>query len=198
MYELLLVSQSPRRRDLLTDAGYLFRSDSVKVSEIIDENVNLPEAISKLARYKAQAYLDIHKSLKGQKILVLSADTVVVLDHQVLGKPESVEQACQFLRRMSGREHQVMTGISLISLDDGREYQGTEVSHVVFRDLSDEEIRNYVATGEPMDKAGAYGLQGQGRQLVTEFKGSRTNIIGLPMERLQKVLAEYSWSIRMN
>jgi septum formation protein len=196
MFELLLVSQSPRRRDLLTEAGYVFRSDTVKVSEIIDENVNLPEAISKLARSKAQAYLDFYKGLNLKGILLLSADTVVALDGQVLGKPQDTEEACQFLRRLSGREHEVMTGISLICPDDGREYQGTEISWVRFRDLSDADIRNYVATGEPMDKAGAYGIQGQGSALVSEFRGSWSNIVGLPMEHLTRALAENGWRVR--
>ncbi len=219
MYELLLVSQSPRRRELLTKAGLLYRYDSVKVSEIIDENVNLPDAISKLARYKAEAYLNSYKGPKTGPILVLSADTVVVLDGQILGKPSSGEEACQFLRQLSGRDHEVMTGISLILLDEGlgswaggsaesvrtsgglggksnrHEYQGAEISQVQFRDLTDLEIGNYVATGEPMDKAGAYGIQGLGANLVESHRGSWSNIVGLPMELLEKVLKDHNWQV---
>lgn len=219
MYELLLVSQSPRRRELLTKAGLLYRSDSVKVSEIIDENVNLTMAISKLARTKAEAYLNSYKGSKTGPILVLSADTVVVLDGQVIGKPSSEADACQILRRLSGRDHEVMTGISLIALDEGlgswpgsavaanrtgggpgpksnrHEYQGTEISYVKFRDLTDLEIGNYVATGEPMDKAGAYGIQGLGAKLVESYRGSWSNIVGLPMERLEKVLKDHNWQV---
>lgn len=212
MYELLLVSQSPRRRELLTKAGLLYRYDSVKVSEIIDENVNLEDAISKLARSKAEAYLNSYKGAETGPILVLSADTVVVLDGQVLGKPSTEAEACQFLRRLSGRTHSVMTGISLIALDEGlgswlrtggglaeksdrHEYQGTEISNVRFRNLTDDEIGNYVATGEPMDKAGAYGIQGLGAALVESHRGSWSNIVGLPMELLEKVLKDHNWQV---
>ncbi|MEK6553848.1 MAG: Maf family protein [Bdellovibrionota bacterium] len=196
MHELLLVSQSPRRRELLTEAGYLFRVDSVKLSEIIDKNVNLEDAVSKLAREKAEAYLDQHKSLKGQNILVLSADTIVVVEQDVLGKPETKLQAREFLRRLSGRVHRVLTGIYLSDLSTGRDFRATETTTITFRTLTEEEIFNYIETGEPMDKAGAYGIQGLGRDFVSGIKGSWSNVVGLPLELLDRTLLENNWFVK--
>ena len=196
MHELLLVSQSPRRRDLLKDAGFLFRVDSVKLSEIIDKNVNLERAVSKLAREKAMAYLDLHKHLKSHKILLLSADTVVAVDDEVLGKPESELQAREFLRRLSGRVHKVLTGVFLHDLDSGREVEATAVTSVTFRKLSEKEIRDYIATGEPFDKAGAYAIQGLGREFVEKIEGSWSNVVGLPMELFEELLVQNAWSVK--
>lgn len=196
MYELLLVSQSPRRRELLSEAGYFFRVDTVKVSEIIDENLNLADAIMQVARQKAEAYLDAHKHLKSQKILILSADTVVVFGAQILGKPRNATEACQFLRQLSGEEHSVITGIYLLNMATGEHFAGTEESRVRFRDLTDDEIAAYVATGEPMDKAGAYAIQGEGGKLVAKFDGSWSNIVGLPMELLERVLRDKNWQVK--
>jgi septum formation protein len=196
MHELLLVSQSPRRRELLTEAGYLFSVDSVKLSEIIDKNVNLERAVSKLAGEKAQAYLDQHKSLKGRDILILSADTIVAIDEDALGKPETKLQAREFLRRLSGRVHRVLTGIYLIDLATGRAFQATETTIITFRTLSEDEIREYIETGEPMDKAGAYAIQGLGRDFVSDIKGSWSNVVGLPLELLDRSLTENNWLVK--
>jgi septum formation protein len=194
-YELLLVSQSPRRRELLSAAGYFFRADSVKVSELIDKNVNLSTAIQQVAETKAQAYLEQHKSLKGQPILILSADTVVALGAQVLGKPENQTEACRFLQQLSGVEHSVITGITIFNLATGEQFAGYDESKVKFKNLTAKEITEYVATGEPMDKAGAYAIQGEGRKLVANFSGSWSNIVGLPMELLERVLREKNWQV---
>jgi septum formation protein len=196
MHELLLVSQSPRRRELLTEAGYLFSVDSVKLSEIIDKNVNLEKAVSKLASEKAHAYLDQHKSLKGQSILVLSADTIVAIDEDVLGKPETKLQAREFLRRLSGQVHRVLTGIYLIDLATGQDFEATETTVVTFRTLSEDEIQEYIETGEPMDKAGAYAIQGLGRDFVSDIKGSWSNVVGLPLELLDRSLTENNWFVK--
>lgn len=196
MHELLLVSQSPRRRDLLTEAGFLFRVDSVKLSEIIDKNVNLERAVSKLAREKAETYLNLHKHLKGQKILLLSADTVVAFGGEALGKPETNLVAQSYLRRLSGQVHHVLTGVFLLDLSTGEGIEHTETTEVHFRRLSEQEILDYIATGEPFDKAGAYAIQGLGSQFVEKIIGSWSNVVGLPIEKLEDILIQKKWSIK--
>lgn len=196
MYELLLVSASPRRRQILSDAGYLFHYDSVKISEIIEENVNIRSAIMNLARAKGQAYLDSHKSLKSQDILLLSADTMVVLAGAALGKPKNEAEALAFLRRLSGQKHTVITAIYVLNMRTGEEILDTDSTLVEFRELATEEIHAYVKSGEPFDKAGAYAIQGEGKKLVKQISGSLQNVIGLPLELLERVLSEKNWPIR--
>jgi septum formation protein len=196
MYELLLVSQSPRRAQLLENAGFLFRVDTVKISETIEENVNLNEAIERIAQAKAQAYLEAHKSLKGQEILVLSADTMVVIDGRALGKPKNSAEAAQFLSLLSGRTHEVTTGIYIENLKTRQFFRGHATTKVEFRNLSAREISDYISGGEPMDKAGAYAIQGEGQKFVKNIMGSQTNVIGLPMEFLETTLQQKGWHVR--
>lgn len=194
MLKLILASQSPRRRELLTSAAYDFTVSLVKVSEIFDENMNPEEVASHLATIKAQACLDQHKELNTQGNLILGADTIVVLGDQILNKPESSAQATDFLRRLSSKTHRVMTGVALLESGTTKAWVGVETTEVVFRELS-EEIQAYVASGEPMDRAGAYAIQGGGGKFVSKFKGSKSNVIGLPLERLEKALKENGWSV---
>jgi len=195
MYELILVSQSPRRRQILSEAGFLFSVDTVKLSEIIEENVNLKAAISKLARTKGEAYLAIHNHLKLKDILILTADTMVVLEGKVFGKPQNSAEAVNFLGQLSGKMHSVITGICVVNLKTGQSFEAADETKVEFRKLSQSEILVYVDSGEPMDKAGAYAIQGEGRQFVKNFEGSLTNVIGLPLELLEKTLNEKGWHV---
>lgn len=195
MYELLLISASPRRRQILSDAGYLFRFDSVKISEIIEENVNVRAAIMNLARAKGQAYIDKHNPLKPQKILMLSADTVVVLANKALGKPGTDVDAHKFLGLLSGKKHSVITAIYLLNLHTGEEILTADETLVEFRELSKNEIMAYVKSGEPFDKAGAYAIQGEGKKFVKQISGSLQNVIGLPLELFEKILAEKGWDV---
>ena len=194
-YELLLVSQSPRRRELLTNAGFLFRVDTVEISEIIEENINLGSAVAQVAMAKARAYVEANNHMKSQDILVLSADTVVALGPQVLGKPKNTTEAQSFLRLLSGKTHSVITGLALLNMATGEEFSTFDETMVQFRELSEREILDYVATKEPMDKAGAYAIQGGGRAFVKKFTGSLSNVIGLPLELLDRVLAEKGWHV---
>lgn len=196
MLKLVLASQSPRRRDLLEKAGYEFRVSLVKVSEIFDENLNPEFVASHLATIKAQAARDTDNSLKQEGFLVLGADTIVVSGVQILGKPENPQQAVQFLRQLSGGAHRVMTGLALLKSGPRPElWSGTEITQVQFRTLSDVEIQDYVNTGEPMDKAGAYAIQGGAKDFVSSISGSWSNVVGLPLELLQKILLEKGWSV---
>ena len=195
MYELLLVSKSPRRTQLLENAGFLFRVDTVKISENIEENVNPSEAIEIIAQSKAQAYLETHNSLKGQNILVLSADTMVVIDGRPLGQPKNSTEAQQFLGLLSGRTHEVTTAIFIKNLKTSETFRGHDTTKVEFRKLSEAEILAYIATGEPMDKAGAYAIQGFAQNFVTAIAGSKSNVIGLPLEFLERVLKQKGWDV---
>ena len=148
MHQLILVSQSPRRKELLCEAGYTFQVDTVKVSEIIDKNLNLPEAIETLARQKAEAWVKEHKALITKRILLLSADTMVCLGESPMGKPKDEDEAFKMLRSLSGKMHDVITGICLWPLDQGPVVTAHARTSVRFKDLSDTDIWNYVKTGE--------------------------------------------------
>ncbi len=194
-YKLLLVSESPRRREILSNAGFLFGVDTVKISEIIEENVNLREAITRIAQNKSGAYREAHKQLKGQRILLLSADTMVVYDGRALGKPKNSTEAQSFLSLLSGKTHSVITGISVENLATGESVSASDETEVQFREIPTFEIQSYISTGEPMDKAGAYAIQGEGRKFVQNIKGSRLNVVGLPLELFEKILQERRWSV---
>jgi septum formation protein len=196
MLEIALASQSPRRRELLSQAAFSFRVFPVKVSEIIDENLNPAEAASQIATTKVQACVDQNKELKEKGFLVLGADTMVVLGDRILGKPENFSQAQHYLRSLSGKTHRVITGFSLLESGSTKLWTGAELTEVKFRILGDKEIDEYIATLEPMDKAGAYAIQGGGAKFVSSFTGSKSNVIGLPLERLEKVLKDNGWTVR--
>lgn len=192
---MVLASSSPRRRLILEQGGYDFRTSSVKVSEIVKENLNLEEQIEDLSRQKAQALVNSGKLLKKQGILVLSGDTVVVLDGRILGKPRTIQESRQTLVELSGRKHEVITGVCLWRLEPEEVVTFHEISQVKFRELNDQEIDDYVASGEGMDKAGSYGIQGEARKFVEKFEGSYNNIVGLPLEKLEEVLRERGWRV---
>jgi septum formation protein len=195
MYELILVSQSPRRKELLKNANYKFRTHTVKVSEIIDENLNLDRAIEEVAKTKAMAFVEQNKSLKSQRILILSADTVVVLDSKVLGKPQNKNEAVEFLTQLSGRTHSVKTAVCVYDFYDCQIHSEICTTQVTFRKLSKMEIEEYVQTGEPMDKAGAYGIQGLASKFVSKIEGDFSNVVGLPIFKLEEMEIKYGWKI---
>ncbi len=194
--EFALASQSPRRRDFLSEAGFSFRVFPVKVSEIFDENLNAGDQASHLATIKVRAALIEHKELKTPGYLVLGADTIVALGETLLGKPENSAEACEFLRLLSGKTHRVITGIHLAESGSTNFYTGYDQTLVEFRHLTESEITDYVATGEPMDKAGGYAIQGIAKKFVSSVKGSWSNVVGLPMERLEEVLKSNGWNVR--
>lgn len=196
MLELVLASQSPRRRELLERAGYQFRVSHGEVSENIDINLNPGANASQLATEKAKACLNTHKSLNSEGFLILAADTIVALGDQMLGKPQSFSEACDFLRLLSGKTHSVITGLSLIEPNSTKCWSGWDETRVTFHSITETEIQNYVKTGEPMDKAGGYAIQGQASKFVSSYLGSWSNVVGLPMELLEKVLNENGWSVR--
>lgn len=180
MEAIILASGSPRRSQILMQMGVAFEKHAAEVDEHCA--LGAREAVAELSRRKAQA---VAAQFPGR--VVLAADTLVALDNQPLGKPKDEEDACRMLERLSGREHQVYTGVCVMDAQ-GRAFHDVDASDVCFRRLTKEEIRAYVQTGEPMDKAGAYALQGGAGPWVTEVRGSRSNVIGLPWELTRKLL----------
>ena len=180
MEAIILASGSPRRSQILTQMGVAFEKHAAEVDEHCA--LGAREAVAELSQRKAQA---VAARFPGR--VVLAADTLVALDNQPLGKPKDEEDACRMLERLSGREHQVYTGVCVMDAQ-GRAFHDVDASDVCFRRLTKEEIRAYVQTGEPMDKAGAYALQGGAGPWVTEVRGSRSNVIGLPWELTRKLL----------
>ena len=183
---LVLASASPRRRDLLTRAGVAFE---VRPADVPEERVagEPPGAFAlRLARAKALA---VAAGMAGSPSRpVLGADTIVVVDEDVLGKPRDPDHAEELLGRLVGREHRVLTAVAVVAA--GRVFDVLVESTVRMRPATREEVREYVATGEPLDKAGAYALQGEGRRFVEQVTGSETNVIGLPLEETLALLRE--------
>ena len=193
---LILASQSPRRSELLRAAGFEFDLSPSQISEIPDENLNLQEQIRDLALRKAEACLKLRKVATGHGNLLLSADTVVVLDGQILGKPANRKENGQYLRRLSGRVHQVITGVCLLDMDTGKAVVDHATSSIEFRDLSDQEIQSYVESDDGLDKAGGYGIQSPGAcDFVARVEGPYDNIVGLPVDLVEKLLRENGWQI---
>lgn len=185
---LILASASPRRRDLLTGLGVAFTVRPVDIDET-PRPMEAPERyVRRVAEEKAAARVE-----PGE--LVLAADTAVVLDGEILGKPRDPEDARAMLGRLAGREHTVLTGVALRTAADG--HAGTvAASRVRIAPLSEAEIAWYVATGETLDKAGSYAAQGLGAMFVEEIRGDYTNVVGLPLPTTYQLFAELGYDLR--
>lgn len=181
--KVILASASPRRRELLKQIGI----EAVVCPAAYDEAGGTAAEAEDVVLANALGKCRAVAALKGSSTPVIAADTVVVIDNKILGKPASEAEAAAMLRLLSGREHKVMTGIAVIS--SGRELSEVCVTRVLFRSLSDSEISAYIATGEPLDKAGAYGIQGRGAVLVEKIDGCYNNVVGLPLTRLYMLLS---------
>lgn len=180
---IVLASGSPRRRTLLTMLGIAHEVDPAHIDET-PQNGETPRTLAaRLARGKAQSVAARHPGCE-----VLGADTVVVLGDEVLGKPTSPADAVAMLEKMSGREHRVVTAVALAR--DAETWERVDETRVWFRELAPGQIRDYVATGEPLDKAGSYGLQGLGTVLVERIEGDYFGVIGLPLRLVVDMLAE--------
>ena len=180
---IILASQSPRRKELM---GLLKLPFSVKVADI-DETMD-PEKppcdeVARVSRLKAQAIP------RDKEDIVIAADTIVVCENTVLGKPADAQDAYRMLKMLSGGHHQVMTGLTVLQGD--RYVTCTEVTDIHFRALTDKEIYDYIATGEPMDKAGAYGIQGGAALFAEKLVGDYYNVMGLPVCRLYQILKQF-------
>ena len=177
---LILASQSPRRKQLLELLRVPFTVRVADIDETLDTHCPIPDAVARLSLRKAQAIP------RDPEDTVIAADTIVVCDSYILGKPEDKESAFKMLAMLSGRTHQVMTGVTVLRGDVAETF--TEVTDLHFRALSRQEILRYVATGESMDKAGAYGIQGGAALFCDRMNGDYYNVMGLPVCRLATVL----------
>lgn len=178
--KLILASASPRRKEILTKNGFVFeivKSDA--------EEQNLPSAIDTAKNNALKKAEDVFNRLNDSEVVVLGADTVVVIDGKILGKPKTEIEAEEMLKTLSNRTHQVITGYAVVYKDNV--INDYDVSKVTFNELSTELIKEYIKTGSPMDKAGAYGIQ-DGFPLLKELNGSLDNVIGLPIEKIKSVL----------
>ncbi len=174
--KIILASASPRRRELLAQAGFEFEVVTSDVDEVADPSLTPDKLVMSLARQKAQAVAQ-----NRADCAVIGSDTVVVLDGKVLGKPRDEADAVRMLESLSGRKHEVYTGVCIAFA--GETHCFFERTSVNFCELDGEQIKAYVATGEPMDKAGAYGIQGKGCVLVEGIEGDYFNVVGFPVSR---------------
>ena len=183
MPNIILASQSPRRRELLSNIFPSFSIIPSDADETLPENASPADCAIEIARRKV---LDVKS--RSDDALILGADTIVVKDNKILGKPKDEAEAKEMLRRLAGREHIVITGIGIVDTVSGRTLSAVEQTIVYFHPLATDEIEAYVATGEPMDKAGAYGIQGKGSLLVRKIDGDYFNVMGLPISKLYRLL----------
>lgn len=181
--KIILKSASPRRKELLSKMGYTFDIKVYDVDESLDNSLSAYENVKKLGLKKAI----VNQELDYGSILI-GCDTIVVLDDLIYGKPVDFNDAYNMLKSLSGKMHQVMSGVGVVYKD--KIYNFVSISNVYFKNLSDEDIINYINTGECYGKAGSYAIQGIGGSLVDHYEGSLDNIIGLPTEELVKILGE--------
>ena len=181
---LVLASASPRRRELLAQAGFQFEVRPAHIPEDPHPGEDPIAYVTRLARQKAEA---VYAQFANPEAVVLGADTTVTLDNHILGKPENQEDAARMLRLLSGRTHRVITGVAIISAT--RTQVAAEVTAVQFLTLSEQEIASYIATGEPNDKAGAYAIQGFAARWIPRIEGCYFNVVGLPISLVSTLLA---------
>lgn len=179
--ELILASQSPRRREIMDQMGLSYQTEVCTEPERIEEGLSIPETVMHLAAQKAAYALRLHPDA-----CVIGADTIVDIDGEIIGKPASEEDAAKTLRRMQGRAHNVYTGLAVLK-NGYRDMRFVETK-VHFRPMTETEIRWYVSTGEPLDKAGSYGVQGLGSVFVESIEGNYFNVVGLPAPTLYDML----------
>jgi len=191
MTEIILASASPRRKELLTQAGIPFRVEPSGVDEESAVLSGTPEQkAAQLAYLKAADVAG-----KIDKGTVLGADTIVVCDDDIFGKPADGNDARRMLERLSGREHLVITGIALVDAFSGRYKTGYEVTKVRFSPLTQKEIEAYILSGEPYGKAGAYAIQGKAALFVESIQGCYSNVVGLPLSRLYRLMKDFDISV---
>ena len=190
--KLILASASPRRAEILRDAGFTFEVIPAHVDETRCPRESAAGYVSRLASSKANLVAQT-LAAKKERAYVIGADTAVVAGRHILGKPADAAEARRTLRLLSGKTHKVLTGVSIVSVPSGKEARHVETTRVQFLRLTDADIREYVATGEPFDKAGAYGVQGIGGRFVRRIEGCYFNVMGLPLSRVWTMLRHAGW-----
>ncbi|WP_433967187.1 Maf family protein [Tunturiibacter gelidiferens] len=187
---LILASASPRRHELLTQAGLTFSAEAANLSEDLLPNEAAAAYVQRLAEEKAQAVWNAHRFTDGSEdpLVVLGADTCVVVDGHILGKPTDSADARRMLELLSGRTHAVLTGIAAITAK--KTVRDLDITHVTFNVITDAEIGRYISSGEPLDKAGAYAIQGYAARWIPRIEGCYFNVVGLPIARTMALLAQ--------
>ena len=187
---LILASASPRRAEVLRDAGIPFEVCAVPVEEAPRPGEEVEELVARLADGKARAAAPrIH-----EPAIIIGADTAVELGRRILGKPRDATDAREMLSFLSGRTHRVLTGLCVLRVPEGTARSAVEITRVTFAPLTQEEIAEYVASGEPFDKAGAYGIQGRAGRYIPRIEGCYFNVVGLPLARLYALMKDLGWA----
>ncbi len=184
--KLILASGSPRRIELLKMLGCKFQVIPSKIEEKVNPHLSPIQNVKRLSRQKA---LDVVSKVSDG--IVIAADTVVVLNKRILGKPKNEKEAREMLKKLSGKEHRVITGLAVVDAKTKKILQDVVITKVKFQKLNKDLINRYIASGEPMDKAGAYGIQGKGALLVESIKGDYFNVAGLPLNKLNQLLEKF-------
>jgi nucleoside triphosphate pyrophosphatase len=191
--KLILASASPRRAEILHNAGYAF----AVVSSAIDETPIPSESAEAMVQRLADAKAELVAARSVGPAIVVAADTAVLIGTQILGKPRTTEDARQMLQSLSGMTHSVITGVSLVRLPDVERRSFVEATQVYFAPMTTEEIEEYLATGEPFDKAGGYAIQGRAGRFIPRIEGCYFNVVGLPLARLARELRELGYHPEM-
>ena len=184
--DIILASKSPRRREILENTKVRFSIKESQIDETIKLNESPKDTVKRLAYEKA---LDVAKN--NEDALVIGADTVVVIDDKILGKPKDETEAYNMIKLLSGKTHYVITGFALINLSLNKKIVDCQISQVTFKELSEATIKDYIQTKESLDKAGAYGIQGYGGLLVKNIQGDYFNIVGLPISKIRDCLKDH-------
>ena len=190
MRKVILVSKSPRRRELLEGAGFSLDIRSIETEETVDLSKSPADAIVKIAHEKVEAFLNTSPDIPDEKYFCLGADTEVVFEGRLLGKPYTDEEATLMLEMLSGERHEVITGYAIYSFPEDRWITGAVTTEIIFRELESQEIADYVLSGDPFDKAGGYGIQGDARKFVSHIEGDFNNVVGLPIDEIKKKFDE--------
>ncbi|MDO4542779.1 MAG: Maf family protein [Bacillota bacterium] len=188
MSRLFLASSSPRRKEILENLGLRFTVRPADIDESLISGEDAASYVLRMAVQKAlAAAIDVDEGI------IIGADTIVSLDEDILGKPEDSEEARKQLTELSGREHIVITGLGVVDKKSNRTVSAMVQTIVYFKELSEEEIEAYIQTGEPMDKAGSYGIQGKGAVFIRRIEGDYYNVVGLPVAKLYSLLTELGY-----
>ena len=184
-YEMILASASPRRKSLLENIGARFSVITAECDETIGEGLTPSEAVMLLSLKKAAA---VGEKFEKQPKIIIGADTIVVFEDEILTKPKDEEDAFNMLRKLSGKSHSVLTGVTVMDTFNSKSETVFEETKVFFKELTDDEITGYIKTKEPCDKAGSYGIQGIGSMFIEKIEGDYFNVVGLPVSRLCELL----------
>src|SRR5271154_1395674 len=191
--KLILASSSPRRAEILRNAGFVFEVRPADVDETRPPHEAAEDYVRRVAQAKAHAIAKPARAA-GERAIVIAADTIVLAEGQILGKPKDANDARRMLWLFSGKTHEVLTALCVVNIPAGKEALHVEKTKVEFLKMSDAEIESYIQTGEPFDKAGAYGIQGIAGRFATRIEGCYFNVLGLPLSRLWTTLQALGWN----